>query len=59
MAFASISATSVISTINVDIPAERSSDAPILVNTRSTTPIWAERAGTKDPICAISVMSAV
>ena len=54
-----ISATSVISTMKVLCPAERSSEAPMRVNTRSTTPMEADFAGTKEPICAISTMSAV
>lgn len=36
----------------------KSSDAPTLVNILSTTPIVAELAGTKLPICAINVISA-
>ena len=35
---------------NVDCPAERSSDAPTLVNTASTTPTVHSDAGTKEPI---------
>ena len=58
VAFFSSSATSVISTIKVDCPADRSSDAPMRVNTRSTTPIRAALAGTKEPIWAMSTMSA-
>ena len=34
-------------------------EAPMWVKTRSTTPMVALRAGTKEPICAIRVMSAV
>ena len=45
--------------MNVLCPAERSSDAPMRVNTRSTTPMEADFAGTKEPICAMSTMSAV
>ena len=58
VAFFRISATSVISTIKVDCPAERSSDAPMRVKMASTTPTWQLAAGTKEPICAISAMSA-
>ena len=53
-----ICATSIISTINVLCPMLRSSDAPTLVKILSTTPIFAEDAGTKLPICAISVINA-
>ena len=45
--------------MKVDWPEARSSDAPILVNTRSTMPMVADFAGTKEPICAIRTMSAV
>ena len=55
----SIPAISFISTMKVDWPEARSSDAPILVNTRSTTPMVALFAGTKEPICAMRTMSAV
>ena len=41
------SATSVISTMKVDWPPARSSLAPMRVKIRSTTPMWADRAGTK------------
>ncbi len=58
MAFFSIWATSTISTMKVDWPADRSSEAPMRVNTRSTTPMRAERAGTKEPIWAMSTMRA-
>ena len=44
-----MSETSVISTMKVDWPALRSSLAPMRVKIRSTTPIRADRAGTKDP----------
>ena len=53
-----ISATSVISTITVDCPAAKSSDAPTRVKIASTTPICACAAGTKLPICAISAIRA-
>ena len=58
MALFSRAATSVISTMKVDWPAARSSLAPMRVNTRSTTPMWADWAGTKEPICAIRTMRA-
>ena len=44
--------------LRVDCPALRSSLAPMRVKIRSTTPIRAARAGTKDPTWAISVMRA-
>ena len=59
VAFRRMFATSFISTINVLCPLARSSDAPTLVKIRSTIPIFAEDAGTKLPICAISTMIAV
>ena len=43
---------SLISTMNVDWPRTRLSDAPTRVNSRSTTPMRARRAGTNAPICA-------
>jgi len=52
-------AASFISTMKVDSPMEMLSDAPTRVNILSTAPILADSAGTKLPICAISVMSAV
>ena len=52
-------AVSFISTINVDSPKEMLSEAPTRVNILSTTPIDADFAGTKEPICAISTISAV
>ena len=58
VAWRRMSATSVISTMKVDCPAERSSLAPMRVKIRSTTPMRAEAAGTKDPIWAISTMRA-
>ena len=51
-------ATSFISTIKVDCPLARSSDAPTRVKIRSTIPIFADFAGTKHPICAMSTISA-
>ncbi len=50
---------SFISTINVDSPNDILSEAPTRVNILSTNPILAESAGTKLPICAMIVMSAV
>ena len=51
-------AISFISTMNVDWPLAKSSDAPTRVKMRSTVLIFALSAGTKLPMCAISVMSA-
>ena len=51
-------AVSLISTMNVDCPLARSSDAPTRVKMRSVTGIFASFAGTNDPICAISAISA-
>ena len=53
-----ISATSVISTIKVDWPAAKSSEAPTRVKMASTTPTRQLAAGTKLPIWAISAMRA-
>ena len=50
VAFLRILATSVISTIKVDCPLARSSEAPTLVNILSQIPMLAEEAGTKLPI---------
>src|SRR5205814_9243919 len=47
-----IALVSLISTMNVDWPRARLSDAPTRVNSRSTTPTMARRAGTNAPICA-------
>ena len=58
VAFWRMWATSLISTIKVDWPAVRSSEAPTRVKTLSTMERVAARAGTKEPICAIMVMSA-
>ena len=58
VAFFIIFDTSDISTINVLCPILKSSDAPTLVNILSTTPILADDAGTKLPICAINGISA-
>ena len=45
--------------MNVDSPSEMLSDAPTRVKILSTTPIWADSAATKLPICASSTLSAV
>ena len=58
VAFLRMSATSVISTMKVDWPEARSSDAPMRVKSRSTMPICADCAGTNEPICAMRTMSA-
>ncbi|OPZ57356.1 MAG: hypothetical protein BWY89_00716 [Bacteroidetes bacterium ADurb.BinA012] len=52
-------AASFISTIKVDSPRERLSDAPTLVNILSMMPILASFAGTKQPVCAIITIRAV
>ena len=44
--------------MKVDWPAARSSEAPIRVKIRSTTPIRADLAGTKEPIWAMSTIRA-
>lgn len=54
-----ISAASFISTIKVDSPTEILSLAPTRVKILSTRPMWALSAGTNEPICANSVISAV
>ena len=51
-------AVSTISTIKVDRPCERSSEAPTRENILSTTPIFADFAGTNEPICAIIIITA-
>ena len=51
-------ATSAISTMKVDWPEAKSSLAPMRVNTRSTRPILALFAGTKEPIWAMRTMRA-
>ena len=53
-----IRAVSVISTMNVLWPRDNSSLAPTRAKMRSAMPIVACLAGTKLPICAISVISA-
>ena len=52
-------ADSSISTMKVDSPCEMLSEAPTRVKILSTTPIWADLAGTNDPICAMRIISAV
>ena len=52
-------ATSVISTMNVLCPLARSSEAPTLVNILSVMHIFADFAGTKQPICAIRTIKAL
>ena len=59
VAFRRILATSVISTMKVLCPLARSSEAPTRVKIRSQMAIFAEEAGTKLPICAMSTMRAV
>ena len=59
VAFRRIPATSVISTMKVLWPLARSSDAPTRVKIRSTIPMTADLAGTKDPICAMRTIRAV
>ena len=51
-------ATSVISTMKVDWPDARSSEAPTLVKMASQMEMRADVAGTKQPVCAIRTMSA-
>ena len=58
VAFLRMSATSFISTMNVDCPEARSSDAPMRVKSLSTMPMRALAAGTKLPICAMRTISA-
>lgn len=52
-------ADSSISTIKVDSPCEILSEAPTRVKIRSTSPIRAEEAGTKQPIWANKTIRAV
>ena len=52
VAFCRISATSVISTMNVLLPVDKSSLAPTRVKILSTGQISAFAAGTKEPMCA-------
>ena len=51
-------ASSLISTMNVDWPPYRSSEAPMRVKIRSVIEMFAESAGTKLPMCASSTISA-
>src|ERR1051326_547732 len=53
-----ITAVSVISTMKVDRPRDKLSDAPMRVKMRSITGRLADSAGTYDPICAITAISA-
>jgi hypothetical protein len=53
-----MAALSVISTMNVERPPARSSAAPIRVKIWSSGPRRAALAGTNEPTCAISAMSA-
>ena len=55
----SMSAVSIISTMNVLRSRDRSSLAPILENNLSTTLSWAKSAGTKEPTCAKMAIKAV
>ena len=52
-------AVSVISSMKVERPPARSSDAPIRVKIRSSGPSTTRFAGTKQPMCARMTMSAV
>ena len=58
VAWCKMFAVSDISTINVDCPEARSSEAPTRVKMRSQTPTRALSAGTNEPTWAMSVMSA-
>jgi hypothetical protein len=51
-------AVSFISTMNVELPRARSSLAPTREKMRSTRPTRQRLAGTQQPICASSVISA-
>ena len=53
-----MAAVSAISTMNVDWPRARSSEAPTRVKMRSTRPMRARDAGTKLPACASRTVSA-
>ena len=53
-----MAAVSTISTMKVERPRARSSAAPTRENSRSTTPMCAGCAGTKEPICAMIAISA-
>ena len=52
-------AVSFISTMKVELPRASSSLAPTLLKILSTSPILHSRAGTKEPVCAISAMRAI
>ena len=54
-----MAAVSVISTMKVERPRARLSEAPMRVKMRSTIERRARVAGTNEPICAISTISAV
>ena len=54
-----MTAVSVISTMNVERPRARLSEAPMRVKIRSMGPISARAAGTKLPRCASSTTSAI
>ena len=58
VALCKILAVSVISTIKVERPEARSSDAPMRVKMRSIGPILAALAGTAEPICANKTIKA-
>src|SRR5882672_4325 len=58
LAWLRITAVSTISTMKVERPRAKSSAAPTRLNSRSTTPIVAEPAGTYEPICARIAISA-
>ena len=53
-----IAAVSTISTMKVERPRARSSAAPTRLNRRSTMPMWADFAGTYEPIWASMAISA-
>ena len=53
-----MTAVSVISTMKVERPRARLSDAPMRVKTRSTSGSSADSAGTNEPICARIAISA-
>ena len=54
-----MAAVSTISTMKVERPRARLSEAPTRLNKRSTIPTWARFAGTKAPAWASTAMSAV
>ena len=53
-----MAAVSTISTMKVDWPVVRSSCSPARVKIRSTTPMLADSAGTKLPVCAMRTITA-